>query len=845
MATTSIPTGFPDATTAGVPAGTALTSYTGPTTITTAGTVIEGKVIDGTLTINAANVTIKNCIITGGYYFGVDGEHGGSTLTVQNCTIIGPGTSGEGNCAILGTGQFIGNDISGYENGIQTTGGSGGVISGNYIHDITSSNPNAHYTGIQLEGNESNLLIENNTVINDRDSNIFLQALNGPISNVTINHNYVGGGTGDNSYNIYVESRFGYPVTGVSITNNYIDKGYWGYFSIVNSSPTMSGNVEFDTVHGVMPPAGGSSSPTDPVSPDAPVIASYSNDTGKVGDGITSDNTLDLKGTAAAGSTVKIYDGGTSIGQTTADSNGKWEYITSVLNDATHVLTATATNSTSMASAASAPLSVTVDTIAPAAPVMISDSVVNINHVQLSGMAEAGSAVKVYDNGSNLVGNGTADANGNWSIVTNVLSNGSHTLTAIATDAAGNVSAASQPVAPVIGGGPTTSPTPAPSKVIESAGATSLVESGDKYYLNDSSGSGPSLNYHGVDFVDGTDGTWAPIAAEKTATGYQVVWKEASTSLYTAWNIDNNGDYVSHVSTLTGSTSGGAVSGTNSGLKLLETSFHQDLNGDGQIGASSTGTPTSPTPAPSKVIESAGATSLVESGDKYYLNDSSGSGPSLKYHGVDFVDGTDGTWAPIAAEKTATGYQVVWKEASTSLYTAWNTDNNGNYVSHASTLTGSTSGGAVSGTNSGLKLLETSFHQDLNGDGQIGASSAAVLTHINSIDQVVSSGKTIVGTNSSDTLISTTGYDTMIGKGGSDTFVFAPNFGHDVIMDFTAGGPSHDTVQFSKSVFDSFASVLSHASQSGSDVVIAAASDTLTLKNVKLDALHSNDFHFA
>jgi Ca2+-binding RTX toxin-like protein len=212
---------------------------------------------------------------------------------------------------------------------------------------------------------------------------------------------------------------------------------------------------------------------------------------------------------------------------------------------------------------------------------------------------------------------------------------------------------------------------------------------------------------------------------------------------------------------------------------------------------------------------------------------------------VDFVDGTDGTWAPIAAEKTATGYQVVWKEASTSLYTAWNTDNNGNYVSHASTLTGSTSGGAVSGTNSGLKLLETSFHQDLNGDGQIGASSAAVLTHINSIDQVVSSGKTIVGTNSSDTLISTTGYDTMIGKGGSDTFVFAPNFGHDVIMDFTAGGPSHDTVQFSKSVFDSFASVLSHASQSGSDVVIAAASDTLTLKNVKLDALHSNDFHFA
>ena len=57
------------------------------------------------------------------------------------------------------------------------------------------------------------------------------------------------------------------------------------------------------------------------------------------------------------------------------------------------------------------------------------------------------------------------------------------------------------------------------------------------------------------------------------------------------------------------------------------------------------------------------------------------SGPSLKYGGADFVDGQSGTWAPIGAEKTATGYQVAWKDASTGQYTAWNTDNNGNYVS--------------------------------------------------------------------------------------------------------------------------------------------------------------------
>ena len=56
--------------------------------------------------------------------------------------------------------------------------------------------------------------------------------------------------------------------------------------------------------------------------PSAPTIASFSNDTGKAGDGVTSDNTLQLKGTAAANSTIKIYDGSTQIGSMTASPTG-------------------------------------------------------------------------------------------------------------------------------------------------------------------------------------------------------------------------------------------------------------------------------------------------------------------------------------------------------------------------------------------------------------------------------------------------------------------------------------------------------------------------------------------
>ena len=75
---------------------------------------------------------------------------------------------------------------------------------------------------------------------------------------------------------------------------------------------------------------------------------------------------------------------------------------------------------------------------------------------------------------------------------------------------------------------------------------------------------------------------------------------------------------------------------------MLETSFHQDLNGDGHIGLVTT------------AIETQGATDLTQVADHYFLYDSVGSGPSLKFGGADFVDGQFGTWAPIGAEKTAT-----------------------------------------------------------------------------------------------------------------------------------------------------------------------------------------------
>ena len=187
----------------------------------------------------------------------------------------------------------------------------------------------------------------------------------------------------------------------------------------------------------------------DTAAPVAPTISLFSTDSGVVGDGITNDNTLTLTGTAEANSTVKVYDGATLLGTATANGSGAWSCTTAALVDGGHSLTATATDAAGNSGAASATLNVTIDTTAPVVPSIGSGVIVNTNEVALTGTAEAGSTVKVYD-GASLLGNATANASGTWSYTSPALSGGGHNFTATATDAAGNTGIASTAVAVTI-----------------------------------------------------------------------------------------------------------------------------------------------------------------------------------------------------------------------------------------------------------------------------------------------------------------------------------------------------------------------------------------------------------
>jgi Ca2+-binding RTX toxin-like protein len=189
----------------------------------------------------------------------------------------------------------------------------------------------------------------------------------------------------------------------------------------------------------------------DTIAPTAPTALSDSSITGGYINSTGNTSSSALTGTAEAGSTVTVYDGTTKLGTTTANASGAFSFTLGALSDGSHSLTAAATDAAGNIGAASSTLSFKVDTLAPAAPTTLSDSAIsggfvnasgNISTQVLTGTAEAGSTVTLFD-GTTKLGTTTANTSGAFSYTLGQLSDGSHSLTATATDAAGNVGTAS------------------------------------------------------------------------------------------------------------------------------------------------------------------------------------------------------------------------------------------------------------------------------------------------------------------------------------------------------------------------------------------------------------------
>lgn len=800
----------------------------------------------------------------------------GGTLSNRSITDTGSTAS------VVGLGSFSIDDVRiNSEEGVRIGGGGNINISNSYIE--TTGVGADHADGIQAyaPGSSGNVTLTNTAIVSHNTAATAGMFVADSYSGTfTLNNvmfeggpyglRFASDGPGDINVamkDVYFVGPFEYGPLLFQETGAQIHITQWDnvrYATIVNGELVPGALISAPLpVEGSTAPT----APTTPTAPNAPTIASFSIDSGVAGDKITNDNTLELKGTAAAGSTVKIYDGTNQIGSTTATSTGTWDYITQVLTDAKHTLTATAINSSGQVSAASAALAVTVDTKAPAAPTVTSDTVNSANQVVASGTAEANSAIKVFD-GTTQVGTATTDSSGAWTVTTSALSSGSHALTAKATDVAGNVSAASTAVDPVIGSGTT--------------GSTGSGTSGSG--TSGTSGTGTSGT--------GTSGTGTSGTGSSTATP-PAAPKIASFSSDTG----TAGDHITSDKTVT--LAGTAAA--NSTVKVLDGTTQlgtatADASGawhyttaalpDGKHSFTATDTVSGVTSKASTAldvtVDSAAPDAPVLLSDPTTHNRATVSGTAEAGSSIKLYEGATllGT-ATVASDGDWSVTTPNLKHGSHT-FTATATDAAGNTSALSQPIDppiGSHSGGGTStvevtnvrqhwdhtatikGTadpNSEIKLLDgttSAGSTTTNADGKwsfqtsdlSGKSHTFTAEQVDTTGHVVgtSSGEAIVGSSHSNTLTGTTGNDVMVGKAGADTFVFASNFGQDVIKDFAAGGPAHDTVQFSKGVFDSFASVLSHAAQSGHDVVIATASDTLTLKNTQLDKLNSHDFHFA
>ncbi|WP_237754780.1 Ig-like domain-containing protein [Pseudomonas aeruginosa] len=299
--------------------------------------------------------------------------------------------------------------------------------------------------------------------------------------------------------------------------------------TVVNATATdASGNT-----------SAGSSVTVDSVAPATPVI--------------NPSNGTTLSGTAEPGSSVTLTDGnGNPIGQVTADGSGNWSFTPGTPLANGSVINALAQDA---AGNTSGPASTTVDSVAPATPVLDPS-----NGTVISGTAEAGATVILTDGGGNPIGQATADGSGNWSFTPGTpLTNGT-VINAVAQDAAGNTSG---PVSTTVDAVAPATPVIDPSNGVELSGT---AEPGVRVILTDGNG-----NPIGQTLADGS-GNWTFTPGTPLANGTVVNAVAQDPAGNTSGPASTTVDTVAPAMPVINASNGSVITGTAEvGAKVILT----------------------------------------------------------------------------------------------------------------------------------------------------------------------------------------------------------------------------------------------------------------------------------
>ncbi len=313
-----------------------------------------------------------------------------------------------------------------------------------------------------------------------------------------------------------------------------------GNWTFTPSTPLANGTV----INAVaQDPAGNTSGPAsvtvDAIAPPAPVI--------------NPSNGVVISGTAEAGATVILTDGnGNPIGQVTADGSGNWSFTPGTPLANGSVINALAQDA---AGNTSGPASTTVDSVAPATPVLDPS-----NGTVISGTAEAGATVILTDGGGNPIGQATADGSGNWSFTPGTpLTNGT-VINAVAQDAAGNTSG---PVSTTVDAVAPATPVIDPSNGVELSGT---AEPGVRVILTDGNG-----NPIGQTLADGS-GNWSFTPGTPLANGTVVNAVAQDPAGNTSGPASTTVDTVAPATPVINASNGSVITGTAEvGAKVILT----------------------------------------------------------------------------------------------------------------------------------------------------------------------------------------------------------------------------------------------------------------------------------
>ncbi|WP_416954168.1 DUF4082 domain-containing protein [Nocardioides sp. T5] len=230
--TTPPPGGWPGPDNTGVPAGTALTPYTGPCTITSARTISGADVLSkcsDALVIQTTGVVIDKSLVPGVWSIYGDGD---SSVTITDSDVRAGATSTGGLWGYNITARRV--DVTGGQHSFHCNDNC--EVTDSWLHDQHNPDGGSFHNNAFISNGGRNMVVRHNTLhctatLNSTDggctADVSLFGDFGPIDNVTIDNNFLRANNSSISYCAYGGDSDSkpYTATNVRFTNNVFERG--------------------------------------------------------------------------------------------------------------------------------------------------------------------------------------------------------------------------------------------------------------------------------------------------------------------------------------------------------------------------------------------------------------------------------------------------------------------------------------------------------------------------------------------------------------------------------------------------------------------------------------------